>query len=65
MRALRLGAQALSVALVAALLALLVWKVARQTGTANVAAQVRKGETPTAPDFRLPQDIDVCDGLSG
>ena len=55
MRAFRLGAQALSVALVAGLLALLVWKVAQQTGTGNVAAQVRKGATPAAPDFTLPR----------
>ena len=55
MRSVRLGAQALSVALVVGLLALLVWKVAHQTGSANVAAEVRKGETPTAPDFTLPR----------
>ena len=55
MRAIRLGAQALSVALVAGLLALLVWKVAHQTGGSNVAAEVRKGQTPTAPDFTLPR----------
>jgi len=55
MKALRLGAQALSVALVAGLLALLVWKVARQTGGGNVAAEVRKGQLPTAPNFTLPR----------
>ena len=55
MRGLRLGAQALSVALVVGLLALLVWKVAHQTGGGNVAAEVRKGRTPTAPDFTLPR----------
>jgi len=54
-RSARLGAQALSVALVIGLLALLVWKVAHQTGSANVAAEVRKGETPEAPDFTLPR----------
>jgi cytochrome c biogenesis protein CcmG/thiol:disulfide interchange protein DsbE len=55
MRLFRLGAQALSVALVAALLGLLVWKVAHQTGSSNVAAQVTKGKTPAAPDFSLPR----------
>ena len=55
MRSARLGAQALSVALVIGLLALLIWKVAHQTGSANVAAEVRKGETPQAPDFSLPR----------
>jgi cytochrome c biogenesis protein CcmG/thiol:disulfide interchange protein DsbE len=54
MRSFRLGAQALSVVLVAGLLALLVWKVAHQTGSGNVAAQVTKGRTPAAPDFTLP-----------
>ncbi len=42
-------------ALVVGLLALLIWKVAHQTGSANVAAEVRKGEAPTAPDFTLPR----------
>jgi len=51
----RLAAQALSVALVVGLLALLIWKVAHQTGSHNVAAEVRKGETPVAPDFTLPR----------
>jgi cytochrome c biogenesis protein CcmG/thiol:disulfide interchange protein DsbE len=55
MTSLRLAAQALSVALVVGLLALLVWKVAHQTGSHNVAAEVRKGETPSAPDFTLPR----------
>jgi len=55
MRSARLGAQALSVALVAALRGLLIWKVAHQTGSANIAAEVRKGETPEAPDFTLPR----------
>jgi cytochrome c biogenesis protein CcmG/thiol:disulfide interchange protein DsbE len=55
MRSVRVGAQALSVALVVGLLALLIWKVAHQTGSANVAAEVRKGEAPSAPDFTLPR----------
>ena len=42
-------------ALVVGLLGLLVWKVAHQTGSANVAAEVRKGEAPTAPNFTLPR----------
>ena len=53
--AIRLGAQALSVALVAGLLALLVWKVAHQTGTDSVAAKIRRGDTPAAPDIKLPR----------
>ncbi len=66
MTSVRLGAQALSVALVAGLLALLIWKVAHQTGSANVAAEVRKGETPTAPDFTLPRlDGDGTLSLAG
>jgi cytochrome c biogenesis protein CcmG/thiol:disulfide interchange protein DsbE len=55
MTSVRLGAQAIAVALVIGLLALLVWKVAHQTGSGNVAAEVRKGETPAAPDFTLPR----------
>jgi cytochrome c biogenesis protein CcmG, thiol:disulfide interchange protein DsbE len=51
----RVGAQALAVALVLGLLALLVWKVAHQTGSNNVAAQVQKGKTPSAPNFTLPR----------
>jgi cytochrome c biogenesis protein CcmG/thiol:disulfide interchange protein DsbE len=43
--------QALALALVAGLLALLVWKVAHQGGGA--AAKLAKGETPTAPGFSL------------
>ena len=50
----RLGAQALSVALVAGLLALLVWKVAHQVGTHTVASEVQKGKRPQAPAFSLP-----------
>ena len=55
MRSARLGAQALSVALVVGLLGLLVWKVAQQIGSDNIAAEVRKGERPAAPDFTLPR----------
>lgn len=55
MRSFRLAAQALSVALVVGLLGLLIWKVAQQIGSDNVAAEVRKGEMPAAPDFTLPR----------
>ncbi len=49
---LRLGAQALAVAAVVALLALLVWKVA--FGTDNgVTDSLREGGTPAAPAFAL------------
>ena len=54
MTSLRLGAQAVSVALVAGLLALLVWKVAHQVGGTSVAAEVRKGKEPAVPAFSLP-----------
>jgi len=50
----RLAAQALSVALVAGLLALLVWKVAHQVGTDTIASEVQKGKRPQAPSFTLP-----------
>ena len=55
MKPVRLGAQALSVALVAGLLALLVWKVAHQVGDATIAADVHKGKSPKAPAFDLPR----------
>ena len=55
MTAVRVGAQALSVALVAGLLALLVWKVAHQVGDATVASEVRDGKQPQAPSFTLPR----------
>jgi cytochrome c biogenesis protein CcmG, thiol:disulfide interchange protein DsbE len=49
---LKLGAQALAVALVAALLALLLWKVTHQNG-GGVAAAVAAGKKKPAPDFTL------------
>jgi cytochrome c biogenesis protein CcmG/thiol:disulfide interchange protein DsbE len=52
---LRLGAQALSVALVAGLLALLVWKVSHQIGNATIASEVRNGKQPETPAFSLPR----------
>ena len=53
-RPLRLGAQVLAVGLVAALLALLIWRVARG-GHEAVAQQLAKGQTPAAPSFDLPR----------
>jgi cytochrome c biogenesis protein CcmG/thiol:disulfide interchange protein DsbE len=50
-----MGAQALSLALVAGLLGLLVWKVAHQVGNSTVAAAVADGKRPTAPQFELPR----------
>jgi cytochrome c biogenesis protein CcmG/thiol:disulfide interchange protein DsbE len=52
-RTLRIGAQAVSVVLVAGLLALLAWKVAHQVGDTNVSAALRKGKEPLAPAFTL------------
>jgi cytochrome c biogenesis protein CcmG/thiol:disulfide interchange protein DsbE len=51
-RPLRIGAQALAVALVAALLALLVWRVAHDNSNA-VAQALADGKHPTAPSFDL------------
>jgi cytochrome c biogenesis protein CcmG/thiol:disulfide interchange protein DsbE len=55
MSSVRIGAQALSVALVAGLLALLVWKVVHQLGDATVASEVHKGKEPASPAFDLPR----------
>jgi cytochrome c biogenesis protein CcmG/thiol:disulfide interchange protein DsbE len=55
MRPLRLGAQTLSVVLVAGLLGLLVWKVAHQVGHTTIASELRKGKQPRVPSFSLPQ----------
>jgi cytochrome c biogenesis protein CcmG/thiol:disulfide interchange protein DsbE len=54
-KAVRVGGQALAVALVAGLLALLVWKVAHQVGNATIASEVHKGKDPAAPAFDLPR----------
>ncbi len=51
-RRLRLGAQIVAVGVVAALLGLLVWKVAKGTGN-DVTGSLAKGGTPTAPAFSL------------
>jgi cytochrome c biogenesis protein CcmG/thiol:disulfide interchange protein DsbE len=48
---LRLGAQAVSVAVVVALLGLLIWKVAK--GDSEVAQELARGGTPAAPAFAL------------
>jgi cytochrome c biogenesis protein CcmG, thiol:disulfide interchange protein DsbE len=56
-RPVRLTAQALAVALVVALLALLVWRVAHDD-TANVSTALNKGEQPAAPSF----DLERLDG---
>jgi len=47
----RLGAQALAVGVVLALLALLIWKVAHDNG--GVASKLRAGKIVAAPDFTL------------
>ena len=51
---LKLGAQAIAVAAVAGLLALLVWKLVHGSGT-SVASQLRHGDHPSAPGFLLPR----------
>jgi cytochrome c biogenesis protein CcmG/thiol:disulfide interchange protein DsbE len=51
-RSVRLTAQALAVALVAGLLALLVWRVAHDDNS-NVAKALDDGKQPTAPAFDL------------
>jgi len=48
----KLGAQALAVLLVAALLALLIWKVTHGNG-GGVAAKIDKGHVTAAPNFEL------------
>ena len=48
----RLGAQALAVGLVLALLALLIWKVAHDSG-GGVASKIDSGKITAAPDFTL------------
>jgi cytochrome c biogenesis protein CcmG, thiol:disulfide interchange protein DsbE len=53
-RRLRLGAEVLAVGLVVALLALLIWRVARGSHEA-VAQELSKGQTPAAPRFDLPR----------
>jgi cytochrome c biogenesis protein CcmG/thiol:disulfide interchange protein DsbE len=49
---LKLGAQALAIALVLGLLALLVWKLTHQNG-GGVASKIDRGKVAQAPDFTL------------
>jgi cytochrome c biogenesis protein CcmG, thiol:disulfide interchange protein DsbE len=51
-RSARLTAQALAVAVVVALLALLIWRVAHDSRS-NVSSELDKGQHPTAPTFDL------------
>ncbi len=48
---LRLGGQVVAVAVVAALLGLLIWKVAQ--GESEVTSELARGGTPSAPSFTL------------
>ena len=50
----KLGAQALAVGLVAALLALLVWKLIHDEGS-DIPKALERGERPAAPAFTLPR----------
>jgi cytochrome c biogenesis protein CcmG/thiol:disulfide interchange protein DsbE len=50
----RLALQALALAAVAGLLALLIWKLTHDPG-GGVAAQLSQGKRPTAPNFTLPR----------
>ena len=50
---LKLGAQALAVALVLGLLALLIWKVAFQNNGGGVASKIDQGHITNAPNFVL------------
>jgi len=49
----KLGAQALALGLVLALLALLIWKVAFKNNGGGVASKIDKGKITSAPDFTL------------
>ena len=51
-RSARLTAQALAVAVVVGLLALLIWRIAHDN-SANVSTELNKGQHPTAPAFDL------------
>jgi cytochrome c biogenesis protein CcmG, thiol:disulfide interchange protein DsbE len=50
----KLGAQALAVGLVVALLALLVWKLVHDEGS-DIPNALARGESPNAPAFTLPR----------
>jgi cytochrome c biogenesis protein CcmG/thiol:disulfide interchange protein DsbE len=47
------GAQGLALLVVAALLGLLIWKVAHQGSGARIVKDIAAGKKPAAPDFRL------------
>jgi len=55
------GAQVLAVGLVAALLGLLIWRVAHHNAGATLVGEIAAGKRPAAPDFRLaplwPDDL--------
>jgi cytochrome c biogenesis protein CcmG, thiol:disulfide interchange protein DsbE len=53
MRRLKLAGQGAAIGLVAALLGLLVWKVANQDDPGGVAAKFQRGERTPAKEFRL------------
>jgi cytochrome c biogenesis protein CcmG/thiol:disulfide interchange protein DsbE len=53
LRGLKLTAQGIAVAAVAALLVLLIWKIVEDDGGA--ASAVKRGEHPVAPGFTLPR----------
>jgi cytochrome c biogenesis protein CcmG, thiol:disulfide interchange protein DsbE len=57
-RSARLTAQVLAVALVAGLLSLLVWRVARASSETSVSQALARGKHPTAPAF----DLERLDG---
>lgn len=54
MRPARVALQALALAAVAGLLALLIWKLTHDPG-GGVAAQLSQGKRPSAPNFTLPR----------
>src|SRR2546429_9824912 len=54
MRPIRVTLQALALAGVASLLALLIWKLTHDPG-GGVAAQLSQGKRPAAPNFTLPR----------
>ncbi len=56
--------QALTLAVVAALLGLLIWKVAHQGAGKRVAQEIAAGKRPAAPDFRLKPIWNEISGAS-
>jgi cytochrome c biogenesis protein CcmG/thiol:disulfide interchange protein DsbE len=47
------GLQGLAIVLVAALLGLLIWRVAHQSAGGKLVKEIAEGKKPAAPDFRL------------